>query len=287
MTFPIAPVIRPADLTGQNNGKLSSTLLRPVNPNKNWQMHHLAARAWEALRTAAWANGVKLSVSGNPYRSYDQQVSLFNQRYTSTYSPTVNTLEQQRVWNGTTYYKKLNVAPVAVPGSSNHGWGLAVDTAIDADGDLEFEWPTKSLDQNAINWLLANAPKYGFSWELQSEPWHIRYVAGDKVPTAVLAFEKTGISTPTSLPFDPANGQWGKYPTLVKPDQKNGARNDYVKYLQGVLKRKAGQSTITVDGYFGDQTETAVKNLQKFLGLTVDGWVGSQTWKSIDWLANA
>jgi hypothetical protein len=250
-------------------------------------MHHLAARAWEALRVAAWSNGVKLSVSGNPYRTYDSQVSLFNQRYTSTYSPTVNTLEEKRVWNGTTYYKKIGVAPVATPGSSNHGWGLAIDTAIDADGDLAFEWPPKSLNQTAINWLLANAPKYGFSWELQSEPWHIRYVAGDKVPTAVLAFERTGAATPATLPFDPANGQWGNYPTLVKPDVKLGSRNDYVKYLQGVLKRKAGQASVVVDGYFGPQTEQAVKNVQNFLGITVDGWVGSQTWKSIDWLANA
>lgn len=285
MTYPIATVVRPADLTGQTNGKLSSSLLKAVNPNLSWQMHHLAARAWEALRVAAWAAGVQLSVSGNPYRSYDQQVSLFNQRYTSTYSSTVNTLDDKRVWNGVTYYKRIGVAAVAVPGTSNHGWGLAVDTAIDADGDLAFEYPPKSLNTTAINWLLANAAKYGFSWELQSEPWHIRYVTGDKVPTAVLEFEKSGISTPSTSTFDPANGKWGNYPTLVKPDQKIGAKNDYVKYLQGVMKYKAGQSTVIVDGDFGSQTETAVKNVQKFLGLTVDGWVGSQTWKSIDYLA--
>jgi LAS superfamily LD-carboxypeptidase LdcB len=29
---------------------------------------------------------------------------------------------------------------------------------------------------------LAEAPSLGWSWELQSEPWHIRYVAGDKTP---------------------------------------------------------------------------------------------------------
>lgn len=285
MTYPVASVVRPADLTGQTNGKLSTSLLRAVNPNKAWQMHHLAARAWEALRVAAWSAGVKLSVSGNPYRSYDQQVSLFNQRYTQTYSATVNTLDDKRVWNGVTYYKRIGVAAVAVPGTSNHGWGLAVDTAIDADGDLDFEYPPKSLNTTAINWLLANAAKYGFSWELQSEPWHIRYVTGDKVPTAVLEFEKSGITTSPTSTFDPANGKWGNYPSLSKPDQKLGARNDFVKYLQGVMKLKAGQSSIVVDGYFGSQTETAVENVQKFLGLTADGWVGSQTWKAIDYLA--
>ena len=285
MTYPIAPVVRPADLAGQSNGKLAPSLLRAVNPNTKWQMHHLAARAWEALRVAAWSSGIKLSVSGNPYRSYDQQVKLFTERYTPTYSATVNTLEDRRMWNGVMHYKKRGVAAVAVPGTSNHGWGLAVDTAIDADGDLGFEFPPKSLDKGAISWLLANASKYGFSWEMQSEPWHIRYIAGDKIPTAVLEFEKSGIATPSTQPFDPANGKWGNYPTLSKPEQRLGAKNDFVKYMQGVMKFKAGQSTVTVDGNFGPQTEAALKNVQKFLGLTADGWVGPQTWKAIDYLA--
>lgn len=285
MTLPIAPVVMPADLAGQSNGKLSATLLKPVNPNTAWVMHKTAARAWEALRATAWKAGVQLSVSGNPYRSYEQQVNLFKQRYTSTYDPGLNTLEDQRTWNGVKYYKRIGVAAVAVPGTSNHGWGLAVDTALDADGDLAFEWPPKSLSSTALNWLLANASKFGFSWELQSEPWHIRYITGDKIPQAVLDFEKNGTATVTSPTFDPANGKWGNYPTISKPNVKLGDRNDFVKYLQGVLKLKAGQTTLTIDGYFGPKTEEAVKNLQRFFGLTVDGWVGSVTWRTVDMIA--
>lgn len=278
MTYPVATVVRPNDLTGQSNGRLAATLLRPVNPNTAWVMHHLAARAWEALRAAAWRAGVKLSVSGNPYRSYEQQVNLFLQRYTSTYDAGLNTLEDKRVWNGTTYYKRLGVAPVAVPGTSNHGWGLAVDTAIDADGDLGFEWPVNSLNQTALSWLLGNAARFGFSWELQSEPWHIRYVAGDKVPQAVLDHEKAPV-------FDPANGKWGTYPTVTKPNARIGDRGDHIRYLEGVLRLKAGQTTLAIDGAFDATTEAAVKNLQAFFGLTVDGWVGAQTWKVIDLIA--
>jgi len=38
--------------------------------------------------------------------------------------------------------------------------------------------------------LAANATKFGFSWEvLPSEPWHLRYVAGDNVPEAVKAWK--------------------------------------------------------------------------------------------------
>ena len=61
------------------------------------------------------------------------------------------------------------VASAACPGTSNHGWGLAVDIyAVGAEGRLE--------------WLLDNAARFGWSWELQSEPWHIRYVLGDTLP---------------------------------------------------------------------------------------------------------
>jgi LAS superfamily LD-carboxypeptidase LdcB len=41
--------------------------------------------------------------------------------------------------------------------------------------------------------MLKNADDFGFSWEVQSEPWHLRYVAGDKVPAAVLAWKQTAI----------------------------------------------------------------------------------------------
>lgn len=282
MRFPIAPVVRPRDLAGASNGKLPASILKSVKPNPSWQMHHIAARAWEAMRAAAWSAGIKLSVSGNPYRSYERQVQLFNQRYTSTFTAGVNTRQDVRVWDGKMYYKRLGVAAVAVPGTSNHGWGLAVDTAIDADGDLGFEWPTKSIDQSAINWLLANASKYGFSWELQSEPWHLRYVLGEIVPQAVLDFE----NPPTNPVFDPENGKFALWPLANKASLRINSKGDMVKYLQGVLKTKAGQN-INVNGVFDAQTEIAVKNIQRFFGLTVDGWVGKQTWTAVDKLAAA
>jgi LAS superfamily LD-carboxypeptidase LdcB len=42
-----------------------------------------------------------------------------------------------------------------------------------------------------LDWLLKNAHLYGFSWEVQSEPWHLRYVAGDDVPEAVTKWKKS------------------------------------------------------------------------------------------------
>jgi len=39
-----------------------------------------------------------------------------------------------------------------------------------------------------LKWLLDNEDKFGFSHEVQSEPWHIRYVAGNDIPVAVVEF---------------------------------------------------------------------------------------------------
>ena len=159
----------PADLKQAKNGKLEPILLRSIEPSG--QLHHTAARAWGAMRTAAALDGVVLGQVGT-YRSYDTQVALFKQRYQLQ----ANDSSTTRVWNGVRYWLRRGVAPASSPGRSNHGWGLAVDVASIGSG-------------GRLGWLLRNAERYGWSWELQSEPWHIRYVMGDTVPQAVIAFE--------------------------------------------------------------------------------------------------
>jgi LAS superfamily LD-carboxypeptidase LdcB len=66
------------------------------------------------------------------------------------------------------------MACLAIPGSSNHNWGLAVDVA-NANG-------------KTLKWMLENEHLYGFSHEVQSEPWHIRLVTGDTPTPLVQAF---------------------------------------------------------------------------------------------------
>lgn len=58
---------------------------------------------------------------------------------------------------------------------------------------------------------------------------------------------------------------------------RRGDKNDAVKSLQGALKARAGQP-VAFDGDFGPATETAVKNVQRYVGLTADGIVGANTW---------
>lgn len=190
--LPIMFVTRPVDIAKAKNGKLDPCVLSSVYfaGIGHRSIHRLAARAWNALASACAAEtGLVLSASGSPYRTYDAQVSLFEKRYVKAYNPLTCTTQDQRVWNGVRYWKRRGVAAVAVPGTSNHGWALAVDTAW-FKRELTPQIRSITSDAKGWKWLEANATKYGWSWELQSEPWHIRYVAGDVLPQAVIDFEK-------------------------------------------------------------------------------------------------
>jgi LAS superfamily LD-carboxypeptidase LdcB len=175
--YPVLPLIMPSDLAGQKNGEINPALLRNINAPSG-KLHHLAATAWNCLQLSAYFSGIELRHVG-AYRPLSEQVKLFNARYES--APTGRTPQVTRTYQGKTWYLKKGVAPAGTPSTSNHGWGLAIDVA-NASG--------KRLD-----WLLgdgfmtSNALKFGFSWEVKSganaEAWHIRYVAGDKLPQAV------------------------------------------------------------------------------------------------------
>lgn len=60
-----------------------------------------------------------------------------------------------------------------------------------------------------------------------------------------------------------------------------GAKSNAVKALQYELKHVHNFNYITVDGNFGPNTETAVKDFQLSKGLARDGIVGEKTWMYI------
>ena len=166
--LPVRKLVLPSALIGQKNGELDPTLLRDIKPGG--KLFTTAAIAWDAMKRAAKLDNIVLkpTSSFDAYRPYSVQKAVFEQRYTR------DLLEGRpsRTWNGLTYYLKPGLAMVAAPGTSNHGWGLAVDI-----------W---NVSQNGrLEWLLANYAAYGWSHEVQSEPWHIRYTLGDKLPAGI------------------------------------------------------------------------------------------------------
>lgn len=172
MTYPVKPVVLPKNIKTAENGKLPEDVLVKVGTG---HLHAAAAAAWNAMVKAAKKDGVTLKPTSkwDLYRPYDRQKALFLARYQKEN----NGAKVTRKWQGVTWYLRPGVAPAGVPGTSNHGWGLAIDVA-NASG-------------TTLKWLLKNADDFGFSWEVKeganAEAWHIRYHAGDKTPDRVKA----------------------------------------------------------------------------------------------------
>ena len=168
-------LVLPSTLAHVTPGELPAGLL--VNVKPYGKLHPLAADAYMALRDAAFAAGVKNFKATSPadcYRSVTTQTAGFLARYTTTPLPNTST----RTWKSNTYYLKPNCAPMAAPGTSRHNLGLAVDIS-------------DASEKTRMDFMLEHIQSYGFTWEVQSEPWHIFYYVGDRVPTLVQQWKQT------------------------------------------------------------------------------------------------
>ncbi|KGP72710.1 D-alanyl-D-alanine carboxypeptidase family protein [Pontibacillus yanchengensis] len=132
--------------------KLNKALMRPEAAN------HL-----EELFNAAAEDGINiLATSG--YRSYERQQTLFQQE-----------VEESG--------REAAEEVVAIPGSSEHQSGLAMDITSPS---VDYHLVQRFGDTEAGQWLEENAYKYGFILRYpqgkkdvtgyQYEPWHFRYV---------------------------------------------------------------------------------------------------------------
>ena len=184
--FPIRTSIkRPAVLNGQKNGRLKEDILVTTPGLKGGGdviLVEPAARAWRALCAAASDGGPILKITKGTgtfsYRPFEDQRRIFLARHVQASSGIA--------FEGKFWKLKPGEKTAAVPGTSNHGEGLAVDTGVELDGDPAAE----SIDDDTVQWLVDNGPAFGWHHRVRSEPWHIVYCEGDDIPDAVQEFEK-------------------------------------------------------------------------------------------------
>jgi hypothetical protein len=125
----------PVELAAYGNGKIPADALHPVGSTG----HRLWAPAADALERAiadAARDGVTIGITDS-YRSYESQVDVAARKG---------------------LYSQGGLA--AVPGTSDHGWGMAADL---------------KLDDAAQAWMRANGARYGFVEDTPREPWHWAY----------------------------------------------------------------------------------------------------------------
>lgn len=125
----------PVELLAYGNGQVPTDVLAPIGfgGHRLWQP---AAEAFTALVADAEADGIAIGVTDS-YRRYEMQVDVARRKG---------------------LYSEGGLA--ARPGTSNHGWGLALDLI---------------LDDEAQAWMRANANRYFFFEDTPREPWHWVY----------------------------------------------------------------------------------------------------------------
>ncbi len=124
----------PATLRQYGNGRIPASALTSIGINGH-RLYAPAAQAFRQMRDAAAKAGVRIGVTDS-YRSYATQVDLVRRKG---------------------LYSQGGLA--ATPGTSNHGWGMAVDVDTNSRG---------------TQWLRANAARFGYA-TIPREPWHWEY----------------------------------------------------------------------------------------------------------------
>ncbi len=91
-------------------------------------------------------------------------------------------------------------------------------------------------------------------------------------------FQPGGVTNPAPAPAAPSAINASDASSM--PILRIGARGEAVADLQRRLQA-VGFSPGPIDGWFGPQTQAAVRAFQQSRGITVDGWVGPQTWDQL------
>jgi LAS superfamily LD-carboxypeptidase LdcB len=155
---------------GYRNGKLPQSILESIGPGHS--MYREAAQKYKEMSQAAASNDVTLTINSS-YRDVASQISA---------------LSQYGLYDGVKSKTNPNGYGAAVPGTSDHGWGMAVD-----------------IDLQAYTWLTANAATYGFA-TIPRDPVHWIYtgqISPPPVPPptpATVPPVATPAPTPATLP---------------------------------------------------------------------------------------
>ena len=183
----------------------SNAITTALIESPQYRLRADAAASWEQV-IAIWGAAFQIN---SAWRSYDTQVAIFEARYAPKSSGGGEFCDV-RTWAGTRYVRISDLGAAAIPGTSNHGAG----TALDINGFEGFDDPVRLQ-------LLALARDFGWSDAegcAVNERWHFAYnPANDKgyttwspndpinpavsnCPNKVLTSSGTSTTAPTCVP---------------------------------------------------------------------------------------
>lgn len=101
----------------------------------------------------------------------------------------------------------------------------------------------------------------------------------DNTPNIIKEWQLAAIADGFKFEKYGADGKWGSECEAVAKNAVCKKRVTYkYKNLTKLVQKAVG---VTVDGKFGKNTQNAVKNWQRLVGLKADGCVGQMSWKKI------
>lgn len=145
------------------NGNLPDNVLKVVEPTTKesgeQKLNNVAANDWEKMKEAASDAGITLTIDKGYRRLGKKGENCSEKDFT-----------QWCAWE--THQSGGNTA--AYPGTSNHGWGSAIDFAINNDPELNGKdyKQRKEIKKTKLDWLKNNASKFGFEATVAGEEWH-------------------------------------------------------------------------------------------------------------------
>lgn len=169
---PISPeaYVEDLELAGIRNGDMPS--LRMIEVGR-CTLDRDAAYTLALMMEAAAQDGVGL-YPGDCYRSLSQQKAAYESRCPeieteiTKYDPATD----ETIVVGLVTERECSGPPIAIPGTSNHGWGRAIDFTSNGRSSLD-------CNDAAFTWLNANGARFGWvhpAWAScglsTAEPWH-------------------------------------------------------------------------------------------------------------------
>lgn len=175
----------------QENGKLSLSTLTRLSVGG--YLTTAAANSFERLRLAGARDGVNVTITStaDAYREYAIQERIFTERYLPTYTQYAPGKVDRRLWQGRYWFRRAGTAAAAAPGTSNHGWAIAIDIAN-----------VGGFNSTFYRWLSNNAPALGWSNDeghSVGEAWHWTYKSGSDGGGGTAPDAPTPVPTPTPV----------------------------------------------------------------------------------------
>jgi len=122
-----------------------------------------------------------------------ERLMALNERFEDTFGYAIPMTDSYRSYELQVAVASAKPHLAAIPGTSNHGWGLAVDLGNPIAGGNSEEYV----------WLRLNGPDYGWenpSWAQiggeKPEPWHFEFFAAGSIPNRAMDPSDVGTWTP-------------------------------------------------------------------------------------------